>query len=216
MTAQIRLAGLFQPDRFSAWSTDTQQKIRRGAAAGLRDSGILIRDRLRRQMRSAFKIKRPAFVNVMTYRLFDQKPAKLPALLVGALKAPWLESHEIGATIRGRGRGVLIPLFARIGRKRFRKIVDGLIRQGNASFVNVNGSVILFAENIPESSPLLAGVKRSFRKATGTKRLKRGIDIPIAVLVPQVKLPARLKVQETVRNALPLVADAIEKRLRLN
>ena len=73
--------------------------------------------------------------------------------------------------------------------------MDALIRSGNAWFVkNAKGHVVLMAENIVDNDKPLAGFKRRYRKNAGIKRLKRGADIPIAVLVPKVTLKKRLDV----------------------
>jgi len=94
-------------------------------------------------------------------------------------------------------------------------MVRRLIAQGNAHFSNVRGKVILFAENLPDSSRDLARFKRGLRRAIGGGRIKRSADVPIAVLVPYVRLRARLKVQETVQRSLPIVAASIENTMRL-
>lgn len=215
MTIKLRLEGLFRPDRFEAWRRDQHQRLRAGVTAGMKEGGARIRDQLRAQMRSAFRIRRPSFVNVMAFKVYAQRPDRLPGLLVGAIRAPWLESQEVGATVRGRGRGLLIPLFGRPGGKRFRLLVRRLMAQGNAHFANVRGRVILFAENLKESSRDLARFKRGLRKSIGGGRIKRSADVPIAVLVPYVKLRARLKIQATVRRMLPSVVAAIENSMRL-
>jgi hypothetical protein len=215
MAVQLRLEGLFKGGQFDAWQRDTHMRMRAGAVAGMKEGGTKIRDELRANMRSAFRIRRSAFVNVMNYRVYAERAERLPAMLVGAIKAPWLESHEIGATVRGRGRGLLIPLFGRIGRKRFRAMVTRLIKQGNAFFKEVNGRVILFAENLKESGADLARFKRGVRRGIGGGRIKRSAEIPIAVLVPNVKLRPRLKIQATVRRAIPRVLQAIENSMRL-
>jgi hypothetical protein len=151
----------------------------------------------------------------MTYRLFDSRPDRLPAMTVGALRAPWLESHETGATIRGP---LLIPLTGdkRIGGKKFRRMVDALMRQGNAFFKRVNGKVLLFAENVAESRPLIGAFTRRFSRAArgrgGGGRVK---EVPIAILVPQVRLRKRLRIQETVRRGLPALALDIQRGMRL-
>ena len=46
------------------------------------------------------------------------------------------------------------------------------------------------------------------------KNLKRGADIPIAVLVPRVQLKKRLNVERLVAGRVPRLAAAIEKQLR--
>ncbi|MDK1383501.1 DUF6441 family protein [Ralstonia nicotianae] len=60
----------------------------------------------------------------------------------------------------------------------------------------------------------MAGFKRRYRKAEGVKRIKRGADIPIAVLVPRVVLKKRLDIDQLVARRIPRLAAAIEARIR--
>jgi hypothetical protein len=61
---------------------------------------------------------------------------------------------------------------------------------------------------------VLSGFKRRHRKAEGIKRLKRGADVPIAVLVPRVQIKKRLNVERIVAGRIPRLTSAIEKQLR--
>ena len=120
--------------------------------------------------------------------------------------------HERGGLIAGR---MLIPLHGRVGRKRFKAQIAELMRGGNAYFIkNAKGNIVLMAENIKEHDRPLAGFKRRYRKAEGIKRLKRGADIPIAVLVPKVVLKKRLDVERLVAGRIPRLSSAIEKQIR--
>jgi len=93
-------------------------------------------------------------------------------------------------------------------------MVQELMRGGNAFFVkNRRGQIILMAENIREHDKVLSGPKRRYCKAAGVNRLKRGADVPIAVLVPRVQLRARIDVTGAVMDAVPKLAVAIEKSL---
>ncbi|MEF9344424.1 DUF6441 family protein, partial [Ralstonia solanacearum species complex bacterium KE101] len=67
---------------------------------------------------------------------------------------------------------------------------------------------------IGEHDRPLAGFKRRYRKAEGVKRIKRGADIPIAVLVPRVVLKKRLDIDQLVARRIPRLAAAIEARIR--
>jgi hypothetical protein len=217
MRLSIRTDGLFQPGQYDRWARDRRAELKRAASAGFREELPKLRERLRGQMAQAFQLKRPRFAQVMTYKLYDSKPGRLPSAQVGALRAPWLEIHETGGTVRGKGRGLLIPLNQpkRIGKKAFKKLVDGLIGQGNAFFKRVDGKVILFAENLSESRAFTGRFARGLRKAQGVKKLKRGTEIPIAVLVPEVRLRKRLRVQETVAASVPRIAQSIQRNMRL-
>jgi hypothetical protein len=146
----------------------------------------------------------------MDVKVFDKKPEHLPALLVGS-KIPWLGIHQRGGTVSGN---LLIPLLpGRIGPKRFKAVIDGLMRSGNAFFVEKNGRVLLMAENIAENSSQLARFKRAERARTGVKQIRRGQEIPIAVLVKRVDLKRRLNLAGGVQRALPALARAIQREL---
>jgi len=152
-----------------------------------------------------------SFLQGFTARVLAKDPNRLPALYVGS-RIPWAGLHEHGGRIAGR---MLIPLHGRVGRKRFKAQVAELLRGGNAYFVkNERGNVVLMAENIQEHDRPLAGFKRRYRKAEGIKRLKRGADIPIAVLVPQVVLRKRLAIERLVAGRMPRLAAALETSLR--
>ena len=69
------------------------------------------------------------------------------------------------------------------------------------------------AENLRENASSLARFKRAERKRTGTKSVKRGQEIPIAVLVPNVTLKRRFDLAGVVRGQLPVLARAIETQL---
>lgn len=73
---------------------------------------------------------------------------------------------------------------------------------------------MLMAENIKEHDRPLSGFKRRYRKAEGIKKLKRGADVPIAVLVPRVQLKKRLNIERMVAGRIPRLSVAIEKQLR--
>ena len=59
----------------------------------------------------------------------------------------------------------------------------------------------------------LARFRRAERARTGAKRLKRGAEIPIAVLVSRVALQRRFDLRSAVRPALPRLASAIRQAM---
>jgi hypothetical protein len=206
----LTASGLFDARQFNAWSTERRDAIRAALKRGMQSGGREVRDAARTQMRGAFNVKRSSFVSSMQAKVLDKKTDRLPALLVGS-KIPWLGLHEKGGTVSGN---LLIPLLpGRIGPKRFKAVVDGLLRSGNAFFVEKNGKVILMAENIRENASQLTRFKRAERARTGAKQIKRGQEIPIAVLVKSVSLKRRLDLTGAVQRSLPRLAGAIQKEL---
>jgi hypothetical protein len=210
MRLSLTTSGLLDPRQLSAWSAERRRAIHAAVAKGMQTGGREVRDAARAEMRSAFTVKRNSFVSSMGVKVFDKKSEQLPALRVGS-KIPWLGLHEKGGSVSGN---LLIPLLpGRIGPKRFRQIVDSLMRSGNAYFIKKNGRVLLMAENIKENGSQLTRFKRAERGRTGAKQIKRGQEIPIAVLVKRVDLKRRLNLVGGVQRALPSLAQAIQKEL---
>ncbi|TCP01365.1 DUF6441 family protein [Caldimonas thermodepolymerans] len=208
MKLTLATSGLLDPRRLSAWSVERRRAIHAAVAKGMVSGGRDVREAARAQMRSAFQVRRASFVASLQAKVFDQRPDRLPALWVGS-RIPWLGIHTHGGTVAGR---MLIPLLpGRIGPKRFRQVIDGLMRSGNAFFVEKNGRVLLMAENIRENAAQLGRFKRAERERSGVKRLQRGQEIPIAVLVRQVDLKRRFDLTTGVQRALPALARAIER-----
>ena len=204
--------GLLDKSKFDAWSKQKQAAIRKAVAAGMQSSGKPMADAVRSRMNADFTVRKPAFVRSLRAKVYDRNPDKLPALLIGS-KIPWLGIHMRGGTISGR---MLIPLTEegrRIGRRAFKRVIDTLIRSGNAYFIRKNGQAILIAENLRENASALTRFKRAERSRTGAKSIKRGTEIPIAVLVPAVSMKRRFDLEGTVRGQMPVLARAIEKQL---
>ena len=210
MKIDMTASGLFDARQFNAWSTERRDAIRAALKRGMQSGGREVRDAARTQMRGAFNVKRNSFVSSMQAKVLDKKTDRLPALLVGS-KIPWLGLHEKGGSVSGN---LLIPLLpGRIGPKRFKAVIDGLMRSGNAFFIEKNGRVLLMAENIKENAGQLGRFKRAERGRTGAKQIKRGQEIPIAVLVKRVDLKRRLNLAGGVQRALPALARAIQQEL---
>jgi len=188
------------------------EQTRQAARAALKEEAQFLTPLLRAHVAATLRVSRRSFLSSIKAKVYDAKTDRMPALWAGS-KVPWLGVHEHGAAIGGK---MLIPINGRIGRKTFKRIVDGLMRQGNAFFVrNSRGQVVLMAENIAESDPLLRGVKRRYRKAEGIKRLKRGVDVPIAVLVNRVTVKRRLRVEQIVMGRVPAIGARLIKTMRI-
>lgn len=208
----LTTAGLLDKSTLDAWTRQKQAAIHKAVAAGMQSGGKSVADVVRSKMKTDFTVKKSAFLNSLRAKVYDRNPDRLPAVLIGS-KIPWLGIHVRGGTISGR---MLIPLTEegrRIGRRAFKRVIDALIRSGNAYFIQKNGRVIVMAENLRENASALARFKRAERKRTGTKSVKRGQEIPIAVLVPKVAMKRRFDLERSVRGQLPVLARAIEAQL---
>ena len=211
----LTTAGLLDKSRLEAWTRQKQAAIHKAVAIGMREGGKTIVDAVRTQMQANFTVKKAAFLRSLRARLYDRNPERLPALLIGS-KIPWLGIHVRGGTIGGR---MLIPLTEegrRIGRRAFKRVIDALIRSGNAYFIQKDGRAILMAENLRENAQPLARFKRAERLRTGAKSVKRGQEIPIAVLVPNVTLKRRFDLEGIVRSQMPELSAAIVRQFTQN
>ena len=208
----LTASGLLDKSRFDAWSRQKQAAIHKAVASGMQTGGKVVADTVRSRMNADFTVRKPAFVLSLRAKVYDRNPDKLPALLIGS-RIPWLGIHVRGGTLTGRMLIPLLPEHQRIGRKAFRRVIDGLLRTGNAYFIQKSGKVILMAEVIKENQSELRRFKRAERSRTGAKSIKRGTEIPIAVLVPNVTLKRRFDLEGAVRGQLSVLARAIEKQL---
>jgi vacuolar-type H+-ATPase subunit F/Vma7 len=208
----LTATGLFEKASFTAWSRQKQAAIRRAVADGFREGSKAVTEAVRGRMRAAFVVRKASFVKSMRAKVYDRNKDKFPALLIGS-KIPWLGIHVRGGTISGK---MLIPLVEegkRLGRKAFRRVIDGLLRTGNAFFIQRDGKAVLMAENIAENQSELRRFKRAERLRTGVKSIKRGQAVPVAVLVPSVTLRRRFDLEGAVRSQVSVLARAIEKQL---
>ena len=208
----LTTSGLLDKSTLKTWTRQKQAAIHKAVATGMQAGGKSVADVVRSKMKTDFTVKKSAFLNSLRAKVYDRDPDKLPAVLIGS-KIPWLGIHVRGGTISGR---MLIPLTEegrRIGRRAFKRVIDALIRSGNAYFIRKGSRAILMAENLRENASSLARFKRAERKRTGTKSVKRGQEIPIAVLVPKVAMKRRFDLEGAVRGQLPALARAIEAQL---
>ncbi len=211
----LTTSGLLDKRELAAWTRSRREAIHKAVGLGMRDSSRSLTDALRTRMQSDLAIRKPAFLRSMRAKVLDRDPSRLPALLVGS-RVSWLGVHVRGATLTGK---MLIPLTEsgkRMGRKAFARVIDTLMRSGNAWFIRKDGKVILMAENIKENASALTRFKRAERQRTGAKSIKRGQEIPIAVLVPRVTLKRRFDFDGTVRRAMPQLAQLINRYLNRN
>lgn len=211
MKVSIRIdsaAGLAQLRR---WGGEIRAKVQQAVARAMATEAADLRQDVRAEVAGQMAVVKKSFIKGFTAKVLDRDPNRYPALYVGS-RIPWSRIHETGGVIAGR---LLIPLHGRVGRKRFKAQIAELMRGGNAYFIkNSKGNIVLMAENLQEYDRTLSGFKRRYRKAEGVKRLKRGADIPIAVLVPKVVLRKRLDIERMVATRLPRLSAAIEKQLR--
>jgi len=211
----LTTSGLLDKRELSAWTSARREAIHQAVAQGMRESSRSLTDALRARLQSDLTIRKPAFLRAMRARVLDRDSTRLPALLVGS-RVSWLGVHVRGATLTGK---MLIPLTEsgkRMGRKAFARVIDSLMRSGNAWFIRKDGKLILMAENIKENTAALTRFKRAERQRTGAKSIRRGQEIPIAVLVPRVTLKRRFDFDGTVRRAMPQLAQSINRYLNRN
>lgn len=212
MKLSLTTSGLLDPKRLDSWIPEKRRAIRKAVEAGMKSAGKEIAQTVQARMQSAFKVRKAGFVRSMRHKLYAGSPEKFPALLIGS-RIPWLGIHMRGGAISGRMLIPLLPEHQRLGRKTFRRVIDGLMRTGNAFFIQKNGKVILMAEAIKENTSELRRFKRAERGRTGAKSIKRGQEIPIAVLVQTVSLRGRLDLPGIVRSQLPKLTTSILQQL---
>lgn len=215
ISMKLELDGLFAPGRLKTWERLLKADIHQAVGRGMQQGSKPVVQQLRGRFATAVRISKRTAVNTWSAKLFDKKKSELPALWIGS-RAAFAYAHAYGARIPGP---VLIPLLEegkRMGRKAFARLVDSLMRAGNAEFRNVNGKVILFAESNVENSRALSRFRRAERvRRGGTLRKPKGraLELPIAVLVRDVDVPKSFPFEALVRGSLPDITLAIQREL---
>ena len=214
MRISVRIDSKAAQAQLRRWGGEFREKVQKAVARGIASEAAELKEDVRSHVAGQMTVVKKSFVKGFTAKVLDKDKNRLPALYVGS-RIPWSGIHERGGVIGGR---MLIPLHGRVGRKRFKAQIAELMRGGNAYFIkNAKGNIVLMAENIKEHDRPLSGFKRRYRKsmrrAEGIKRLKRGSDIPIAVLVPRVQLKKRLSVERLVAGRIPRLSAAVEQSL---
>lgn len=219
MRISVRIDSKAAQAQLRRWGGEFREKVQKVVARGIASEAAELKQDVRSHVAGQMTVVKKSFVKGFTAKVLDKDKNRLPALYVGS-RIPWSGIHERGGVIGGR---MLIPLHGRVGRKRFKAQIADLMRGGNAYFIkNAKGNIVLMAENIKEHDRPLSGFKRRYRnslRAEGLSgkslRLKRGTDVPIAVLVPRVQLKKRLNVEGIVAGRIPRLSARIEKQLRL-
>lgn len=214
MQISLTTSGLLDKAQLQSWIKSRQDAIRAGVARAMKSTGREIAADAQAEAKRAFRGKAKAAASIRS-KVYESKPNEMPALKIGS-KIPWLGIHERGGQIHGN---MLIP-FGDKRAKGFKNIVRTLMAGGNAWFVKVGDHAILFAENIREYDRLLAPFKRFARKqgiaetrGKSGKIIRRGADIPVAILVHSVTIRRKLGMEAVVRRDLPKLARAIEVEL---
>lgn len=219
MRISVRINSASAQAQLRRWGGEFRNKVKKAVSRAIASETVELKQDVRSHVAGEMSVIKKSFLKGFTAKVLDKDPTRLPALYVGS-RIPWSGMHERGGLIAGR---MLIPLNGRVGRKRFKAQIAELMRGGNAYFIkNAKGNIVLMAENIKEHDRPLSGFKRRYRnslRAEGLSgkslRLKRGADVPIAVLVPRVQLKKRLNVEGIVAGRIPRLSARIEKQLRL-
>lgn len=210
MKITLRLDSAAAQAQLRRWGGELRTQTKKAVTRALQSEAPAIRQDIQGHVAGQLRVVKQAFLRGFSVKVLAKDTHRWPALVIGS-RIPWVGIHERGGSIGGR---LLIPLHGRVGRKRLKAQITELMRGGNAYFVkSKNGNLVLMAENIKEHDRPLAGFKRRYRKAAGISSLKRGADIPIAVLVPRVVLKKRLDIERLIAGRVPRLALAIEQQL---
>lgn len=202
--------GLLDPRRLEAWTREKQQQIHRGITRAMLREGPAIAKRADSQARQALHSKRRNFPNIRA-KVYSQRADIPPALRIYS-KVPWLGIHATGGVIKGARGKLLVPLI-QMNAKAFRRVLQTISRTGAGFFKEIRGKVYLFAEYQPEYGRGLGRFRTSITRGLGGGRIKKGADVPIAVLVSQVTIRKRINMESIVRQGLPGLARAIEREI---
>lgn len=153
----------------------------------------VVQGKLRSQVSQSFNVRKSSFPRAFKGWVSYSDRERMP-VAVFKFVVPWAGAHAGNTVIESRGRGLLIPLARRGGRrftqKRWRALLAQLTSQGNLYFRKINGHVLAFAETLRESDLSSFGFNVTYANAYGKR--KRHAEIPIGILVPSVRMKQRI------------------------
>jgi hypothetical protein len=215
--ASMKFDGLFNKDKLLTYHKSLKSVLYKAATKGLKDSFIMIKEKISNDVRNNFKIKQKNFDKAVRNLIYSSNKAKFPGMLVLS-KANWMQAFEDGATISGKKGYLIVPLTKdRINRKTFKKILDNLHQQKNLYFQKRGGKEIVFAKNIKDSDRFLTKFKQLERtNRGGVRSLKRGTLIPVGVVVKNVQLKKRFNLKKIINQSMPIIVKNIENNINFN
>lgn len=208
MQLTLRLNSQRTLDELRRLGSRTRAEVRRVALQAMQVAAKETQRAVRAHVAARLQIHRRSFVGSFFARVFAKDPQRLPALQVAG-KVSWAGMHETGGVIAGR---MLIPLHGRVPRRQFTARIKALRSKGQTYFKPAgNGTLLLMAKSTAGREA--GGFRRRYRQALGVKRLQRGTDIPLALLVPRVTLAKRLDVRGVVEAAVADLLRDLHARL---
>lgn len=208
MQLSLRLNSRHTLDELRRIGSRTRAEVRQIALKGMQASAKTTKEAVRAHVAARLKIHRRSFVGSFFTKVFAQDPQRLPALQVAG-KVSWAGMHETGGVIAGR---MLMPLHGRVSRRQFTARIKALRSAGQTYFKPAgNGTLLLMARS--SAGRDASGFRKRYRQAQGVKRLARGTDIPLALLVPRVTLKKRLDIRGVVETAVAELLRDLQARL---
>lgn len=217
---KVSFAGGFQPHQFRAWSREGQKDINKRVRRAMFEVKPAIDKAAANDIKSGLNVRRANFTRAFQTSVQYQDDAR-PPIMATVSKIPWLNAHIHGMNIGPKqAKGLMIPINvkalksggSRIGYRAWQKIVAQLASQGNLHFVKRKGKVLVLAETAGSGNAL-----RRHNKRIGADRYgkKRSLEVPIAVLVPQVTIKKRLNIEALASGPLGrLLRAAVDKHMR--
>ena len=205
-------SGLLDPRALKAWKSGLKQAIHDAVKKGMQVGGRELAIKVQANVAGALKIRRKGFLKSFRGKVFDNKPGRLPALLVGS-KVPWAGVHERGAVINGK---LMIPFTRTMGHPgaiAWHNFLGRLFRSRRGFFRIVHGRDILFARagEVRKIAAQEISSRTQVRPKLG--RVKPDAPVPVAIAVRQVTLKRRIDVRGTVETHLGQLAAAITTEL---
>lgn len=209
----LAASGLLDPRALHAWKSGVKQEIHDAVKRGMQLGGRQLADRVQANVAATLKIKRRGFLKSFRPKVFDNKPGRLPALLVGS-KVPWSGVHEKGAVINGK---MMIPFTQTMGHPgpiAWHNFLSRLFASRQAVLRNVHGREILFARVAGIRAAIAAGAGGRAGRVRLKAGRKAGTDlVPVAIYTRQVTLKKRIDVRATVQANIGQLAAAIQTEL---
>lgn len=196
---KTKVSGILNVKGVNKYGENINKKIRDSFLLSVKQTVKDTKEEMKKNAQNIFNVKKKAFLNTFTAKIYNQKKDKLPSILFYQ-KINWFKIHETGGVITGK---MVVPFdngSKKLGQKKWKELLASLKRNKQSFFKNINGKVILFAISNRNNSRNLNTYKKNFKTLKSINRLKSGTAIPIGVMVSTIRMKRKYNFTKIVAN----------------
>lgn len=208
MQVQINLNGVLTSAGMNTYSTAFKAKLLLNTRKAMQTVGKEYKTKMQDNAKSKLKVKKPAFIKSISYKVYFQRAGKTPSLHFYS-RVPWMGMHDKGGMLT---KNVFIPLSKkRLGYKEMKTLIRNLRSAGNLFFEKRGGTTIAWAKNTQQFKSVLTPFRAVMKAQNGGKTIKKDERVNVAIVSKNTRLKKKIRMTELALESLPKIKREIER-----